>query len=147
MYNKIKGMAVRHTMFNAVVCGYTAIIVKKEDLAICLQKGTNCTTCHLSLHRYKTTIIHSLSTFKKFSPCLIRYRKEHTQQRAATENLSMITLRNRKNTSFFFRVLVVSNNRVWRSTINIIYTLTTVVFTGNINERNAKHRLCVYSER
>ena len=42
MYNKIKRMAVRHTIFNAVqsscVCGYTAIIVKKEDLAICLQK-------------------------------------------------------------------------------------------------------------
>ena len=34
-------MAVRHTMSNAVeygVCGYTPIIVKKEDLAICLQK-------------------------------------------------------------------------------------------------------------
>ena len=32
-------MAVRHTIFNAVVCGYTAIIVKKEDLAICLQRN------------------------------------------------------------------------------------------------------------
>ena len=34
-------MAVRHTIFNAgvsVVCGYTAIIVKKEDLAICLEE-------------------------------------------------------------------------------------------------------------
>ena len=80
-------MAVRHTIFNAVqsscVCGYTAIIVKKEDLAICLQKEPNCTTCHLSSNRYKTTIAILTSTFEKSCPCLIRYRKRtHTTKRS-----------------------------------------------------------------